>query len=121
MRIFAQAVAASRVLFSLVWIADPARINSAWLGGVAAEKPTEVLSRSVAARDLAMGAGAIIAIREGGGSGWMAAHAVSDVADLASTLALRDHLPEKGVRQTALMAGGSALACAVCAVALTRE
>jgi hypothetical protein len=121
MRNFARAVAASRILFSIAWLASPSRVNSSWLGGIAREKPTDVLSRSVAARDLAMGVGALVAINNGRGSSWMAAHAVADVVDLASTVALRQHLPAKGVRQTVIVAGASALACATSAVALMSD
>lgn len=45
----------------------------------------------------------------------------ADGADLASTLAHRDSLPEKGVTQTVAMAGGSMAACIACAIALARD
>ena len=111
----------ARAVFGVVYFAKPAQIASAWIGPRGAERPAQLLSRSLAARDVALGGGALLAIRNGDGSGWLAANALCDAADFASTLALKDALPEGGVRATAALAGGSFVACTVCAIALARE
>lgn len=121
MRAFAQAVALGRAAFGGVWLADPDRINAKWLGGGGVAPEPTVLSRSAAARDLGLGIGAFAATRAGNGAPWFAAHAVADAADLLGTLMARDHLPERGVRQTVLVAGGSLAACLVCVRYLATE
>jgi hypothetical protein len=121
MRFFAQLVALARAAFGVAYFADPARIGRAWIGPRGAERPAHLLSRSIAARDVALGGGAVLAIRSGDGAGWLAANALCDAADLASTVALRDSLPESSARMTIALAGGSLIACAVCAVALARD
>ena len=121
MRYLAQVVALSRAGFGVAMLADPARFGEAWVGGRGAERPAQVLTRSLAARDVALGGGALLAARNGGGSGWFAANALCDAVDLTSALASRDVLPESGAKATIALAGASLVACAVCAVGLARD
>ena len=121
MRSLAQLMAAARGGFGVVFSLFPRQIAEAWIGPRGAERPAQLLARSVAARDVALGAGALLAVRNGGGSDWFAANALCDAADLAATLALRDALPESSAKATVAIAGGSMVACAALAVALARD
>jgi hypothetical protein len=120
-RYFAQIVALSRAGFGVAMLADPGRIGSAWIGPRGCEQPVQVLTRSLAARDIALGGGALLAVRTGGGSGWFAANALCDAVDLTSAVVSRDALPESGARATVALAGVSLAACVVCAVGLARD
>ena len=62
-------------------------------------------------RDVALGAGAGIALLRGADSApaWLAGAAICDVGDLVATLLARDSLPRNGVIGTAALAGGSAI------------
>src|SRR5262245_38960268 len=107
MRALAQIIAAGRAAFGIAMLVDPGRIGSAWIGPRGAERPAQVLTRSLAARDVALGAGAVVAVRRGSGAGWMAANAACDAVDLTSALASREVLPESGARATIALAGAS--------------
>ena len=120
-RALAQAVALSRTVFGVAMLAVPTRVGAGWIGPTGEGAPASVLSRSVAARDIGLGLGALAATRDGGGEAWFAAHALADATDLLGTLAARDSLPAGGVKGTVALAGGSMLACAACAVALARD
>ena len=121
MRFLAQIVALSRAGFGVAMLADPARIGRGWIGARGGEQSVQVLTRSLAARDIALGAGALLAARNGGGSGWFAANAFCDAVDLTSALVSRDSLPASGAKATIGLAGASLAACVACAVALARD
>lgn len=121
MRYLAQIVALSRAGFGVAMLVRPARFGEAWIGSRGAERPTQVLTRSLAARDVALGAGAVLATRNGAGSGWFVANGLCDAVDLASAVVSRDVLPESGANATAALAGASLAACTVFAVALARD
>ncbi|CAN5592486.1 hypothetical protein BH10ACT11_BH10ACT11_10490 [soil metagenome] len=122
MRNLARIVATGRAAFSVAYLAVPTRINESWLGETEPSAKSDLLGRSLAARDLALSAGALAALESEGGRPelWFAAHAVSDLTDLASTVAIRDRLP-KGGRSSAAAAGLSALAAALVAAALVKS
>src|SRR5215213_6840902 len=105
----AKALAINRVAFGLGYIAAPEQTGKGWVGKVAENGGTTVLTRALGARDLVLGVGALWAMRSGSQAvrPWFAAHAVADATDLAATVAARDSLPESGFRFGALMAGAS--------------
>ena len=82
-----------------------------------------MLARSLAARDLAMSVGALVALQDDDARPelWFAAHAAADLTDFGSTVALRGELPASGVRSGALSAGISAVAAATVATLLARR
>jgi hypothetical protein len=79
-----------------------------------------VLTRALGARDLALGAGALLAMHDDPRSArpWFAAHAVADGADLAATIAARDGLPRNGFLFALGMAGASTAIAVLGATAL---
>src|SRR5918999_2032018 len=115
----AGALAANRVAFGLGYIVDPRRTGRGWVGPRAEERPAAVLTRALGARDLALGAGALLAMREDPRRArpWFAAHAVADATDLAATVAARDGLPREGYLFALGMAGASTAAALVGAIA----
>jgi hypothetical protein len=96
-----------------------------WIGGAAARRPeTRVFGRALGARDLALGLGALRALREGdddAARAWMAGHALSDGADLLATLAAWRDLPTGPMLFAVAMAGASTAIGAAAAVGLGRE
>lgn len=120
LRTAAIALSAGRAAFGAAMVAAPERIGRAWIGEPGRFEQVGVLSRSIGARDVALGGGAAIALVRGDGSAraWLGAQALVDVADFAGTLAARDWLPENGVRATLALAGGSALIAGAAAALL---
>jgi hypothetical protein len=136
LRTGATAVAAGRValgLTALAWPSGPAR---PWVGAAADDLAARVFGRALGARDLALGLGALAALRRSadapasggapagsGGSGgsaaaWVAAGALSDALDVAASLAAWRELPRVGRWLVVASAGGAALAGAAGAVAV---
>jgi hypothetical protein len=117
--VIAGALAANRVAFGLGYLIDPRRTGRGWVGPRAEERPATVLTRALGARDFALGAGALLAMREDPRRArpWFAAHAVADASDLAATVAARDGLPRQGYLFAVAMAGASTVAAIVGATA----
>ena len=110
----AMAVAAGRVavgLTALAWPAGPARV---WAGAAGNDLATRVFGRATGARDLALGLGALAALRRqesdtGSASRWVAARVLSDALDVAVTLRSWHELPVRGRGLGAASSGGAAL------------
>ena len=117
----AVAVAAGRValgLTALAWPAGPAR---PWVGPSADDLAARVFGRALGARDLALGLGALAALRRPGpdpgpATAWVAAGALSDALDVAASLASWRELPRVTRWLVAASAGGAALAGAAAAL-----
>lgn len=123
MKQVARLIALGRAAFSVAYIAAPSRINDSWIGRVEPEAKSNMLARSLAARDLAMSIGALLALQDDDlrPELWFAAHAVADLTDFTSSVALRGTLPDSGARNGALGAGISAVAAGTVAVLLARR
>ena len=122
----AWAVAAGRVALGLTALAWPSVPARPWVGATADEVPVQVFGRALGARDLALGAGALVALRRqatepGPASAWVAAGALSDALDVAASLASWGGLPRMTRWLVVASAGGAALAGAAGALALRRE
>jgi hypothetical protein len=102
-------LAGGRALIGAALVAAPAPLTRMWTGD---DRPaTLVVGRGLGARDMAVGAGTLLALRRGRGArAWIAAGIAGDVADLGSSLAAGDALPRFGRIGTAALAGGAALA-----------
>jgi hypothetical protein len=125
----ATGIAAGRValgLTALVWPSVPAR---PWVGAASDDLAARVFGRALGARDLALGLGALIALRrspaeagEDGEAGeavrWVAAGALSDALDVAASVSSWPDLPRAGRWLVAASAGGAALTGATAALAL---
>jgi hypothetical protein len=107
--VIARLVAAGRIGFGVALIAAPARASALWLGGDGSRAGTQVVTRGLGARDLALGAGALV-VPESQLRPWVTAGIVADTADLVATLAAGDSLPLTGrVLVCALASGAVAL------------
>jgi hypothetical protein len=101
-------IALGRVAFGVVLTAAPDRIAPLWVGesGPAAR----LLMTALGARDLALGLGAVAALRRGSGArGWMLGGVAADLADLAATLRWRAAVPPRAAAAVTVLAGGGAL------------
>jgi hypothetical protein len=108
-RAMARVVAAGRVGFGAGLLFAPERLTSPWLGADATRGATKVVSRSVGARDVALGLGALAAgdgeVRACVGGGLLA-----DLADLLGTATAGSALPLRGrVLVSAIASGGVVL------------
>lgn len=119
----ATAIAAGRVALGLTALAWPSVPARPWVGAAADDLAARVFGRALGGRDLALGLGALIALRrtpaEGGeAAGWVAAGAVSDALDVAASVSSWPDLPRAGRWLVAASAGGAALTGAAGALAL---
>lgn len=115
----ARGLAWARLVLGLVAFVAPSRVARPWVGEAAAGGAGKVLARSMGARDLALGSGAVLAISHGSPArGWMEAGGLADLGDAAATLASWPLLPRRGRLAVLAIAGASAVASAVLARAL---
>jgi hypothetical protein len=97
-----------RIAYAVALLAAPRRTARPWLGEVADRAGTTIAVRGLAARDLALAAGALAAASSRRSPRWwLACCAASDAVDLAATLAADgDELPQRSKAGTAIAAGG---------------
>ncbi len=88
-------VAAGRIGFGAVLLADPQPLLEPWIGGDGARPAAQVLGRALGARDLVLGAGAISATDDAL-VGWLVAALAADTTDLLATLGAREGVPLRG-------------------------
>ena len=127
----ATAVAAGRVALGVAALARPSVPARPWVGASADELGARVFGRALGARDIALGLGALAALRiaPAGSAGaqaagaqagaWVAAGALSDALDVAITAAAWPELPRTTRWLVAASAGGAAVAGAAAALALS--
>jgi hypothetical protein len=125
-RYSATAVAVGRVGLGVAALVSPSVPARPWVGSSADELGAQVFGRALGARDLALGLGALSAVREtSAGSrsvgAWYAAGALSDALDVAVTLATWRRLPRATRWLVAASAGGAAVAGAAGTVAAFLE
>jgi hypothetical protein len=126
LRYAATAVAVGRVALGVAALARPSLPARPWVGSSADDLGAQVLGRAMGARDLALGLGALVAVRSASpGSwpvgAWYGAGALSDALDLAITAAAWPRLPRATRWLIAASAGGSAITGAAATVACARE
>jgi hypothetical protein len=119
----ATAVAAGRVALGLTALAWPSVPARPWTGAGNDDLTARVFGRALGARDLALGLGALAALRDQAASpqsarSWVAAGALSDALDVAASLAAWRELPRVTRWLVVASAGGAALAGAAGALAL---
>jgi hypothetical protein len=115
----AAAVALGRTALGVAALVSPTLIARPWVGEVSGPA-LRVLGRALGGRDLALGLGALAALRQdtGAGAAWVGAGALSDSLDVLATLTAWRELPPAGRWLVLGTAGGAALAGAVGAWAL---
>lgn len=103
-----KAIASTRAALGITCLVAPS-LARVWLGPAALTPAAQVLSRSLAARDLALGAGT----NQASGSSlrkWLLLSALSDATDMAGTLMTYAQLPKGRRLFVAFASGGAALA-----------
>jgi hypothetical protein len=112
----ARGLALNRISFGAGLILAPGLYARTWVGGDAArEDTTKVLARALGARDVALGAGGLLALRDGDterARRWFAAQGVTDAVDLVATLAARGVPLPARVFAAVMAAGSTAIAAA---------
>jgi hypothetical protein len=84
----AYGVAALRLALGTVALALPEPSGDVWIGSGGTGRKRAVLVRALACRDVALGLGAVLALRSGEGADlWVAMGALSDMGDAMSTAA----------------------------------
>jgi hypothetical protein len=120
-RASAVAVASLRIAYGAALIATPERLTRRWLGDTAERAGGRVALRALGAREVLLHTGALRASLGGNCAlPWFAASFAGDLADIASTVAERDGLPDGAARATVAVAGASALMTAAVAATLER-
>jgi hypothetical protein len=119
----AAAVAAGRVAIGLSALARPSVPSRPWVGAASDDLAARVFGRALGARDVALGLGALSALRStaaepGSASTWVAAGALSDALDVVATVSSWRELPRTGRWLIVLSAGASALVGAAGALAI---
>ena len=107
------AVGATRVAFGAGMLLAPPRFARSWTGPGAARRPSRVLARALGARELAIGAGGVLAARSGDPGAiraWFGLGAVPEAADVLITLSDGPRTPSR--LGGALMAAATAAAAA---------
>jgi hypothetical protein len=122
----ASAVAVGRVALGLTALAWPSVPARPWVGASADDVAARVFGRALGARDLALGLGAVRALRHpdadpGSACTWVAAGALSDALDVVASLSAWRELPRVGRWLVTASAGGAALAGVAGALAVRPE
>ena len=104
-------VAALRVVLGLSALVGPGIATRPWVGPSAGEPAGVVLGRAAGVRDLALGAGVLLAARQGPRAErtWVAAGAVCDAVDAATTVAAWRSLAAGRLLVTGAAVGAAAL------------
>jgi hypothetical protein len=120
LRTAARGVAALRVALGVTALVSPGVAAQPWVGRSAGDPAGAVLGRAAGARDVALGAGALLAARGGGRDErlWVVAGAFCDVLDAMTTFAHWRRLPAPG---RLLVSGAAVGAAAVGALAASRR
>jgi hypothetical protein len=107
MRALAGLISLGRLVFGIVFIANPTIMDRGWIGKQARLPGAQVLSRAVGARDVALGLGGLQAVGRGDGSArpWLAGAALCDAVDFGATWAAGRGIPRQA-RTTVLGIAG---------------
>ncbi len=114
-RRLALANGAARCALGVAAFAAPALPLAPWVGDARTTPAARLLARALGARDVALGAGVLIAVRRNAPvRGWLEASALADAADALITLGAFASLP-RGGRWAVLGAATAGVAAAVVA------
>ena len=104
-------LSAGRIAIGAGLIARPEAVTSRWVGKDGERPGGRVLARALGARDAALGAGTLAALRGGQPTTpWVLAGLLCDATDLLATHAARDRLPRAAAPLIYVMAGGALVA-----------
>lgn len=109
--LLAWALGIGRIVVGMVGALSPGRLGRAWFGEVAQQPGTQLATRGLAVRDLALGLGVVGALASGRGARrWIEAGMLADTGDAVATLLARRFLPTRTVVAVVAIAGGAAAA-----------
>jgi hypothetical protein len=108
----ARLIAGGRIGFGVALVLAPDKVTTRWLGDDAGRAGTAVVSRGLGARDVALGAGALVASADRLRP-WVAAAILADTADLVSTLTAGRALPLTGRLLVGALASGGVVLGAI--------
>lgn len=116
-RLLARGLAGGRIAIGAALVALPDATARRWLGGAGEGDPgRQVAIRGLGARDVVLGVGTLVALRDGGdvrsAARWLEAGVVADLADAAST-AIAEDLDVPRAPTVALALGAAALGLAL--------
>lgn len=122
----AAALAGGRAALGVTAVVTPSLPARLWVGPAGAQPEGRLLGRALGARDLALGAGALLALASGEGVDgawtWLAVGGFADAVDAAATLAAWPTLPPHGRWLVLAAAGGGAFTgAALCAAVSTAD
>ncbi|ADB53980.1 hypothetical protein Cwoe_5575 [Conexibacter woesei DSM 14684] len=101
-------IALGRLALGAVLMAAPRKVvGPGWIGAEAERPAAGVLLRAVGARDVAIAAGTLLALRQGSAlKPWVAAGAIADGTDFVATLAAGQAIPPQARAGVGVLAGG---------------
>jgi hypothetical protein len=100
-----------RIVLGVTLILKPEIVTGRWLGKAGKRPAIAVLGRGFGARDAALGAGTLAAMRAGEGlKPWLYAGLVADATDLIATHLGRHQLPKPSAPLIYAVAGGALVA-----------
>lgn len=102
-------IALGRLALGAALLVAPRKVvGPGWIGAEAERPVPGVLLRAVGARDVALAAGTLLALKQGASlKPWVAGGALADGADFVSTLAAGQAIPPQGRAGVGLLAGGA--------------
>jgi hypothetical protein len=107
----AKAIALVRIGIGITALAAPAVMAGPWVGAAAKVPQAKLLARAMGMRDVALGAGALLACARGEDAhSWVRMGALSDAMDATLTAASFRRLPKLGRWGVLASAGGAAVA-----------
>jgi len=114
----ARGLSYSRISFGAGLLLAPGMYARFWVGPGASQRWPRVMARSLGERELALGAGGLLSLRQGDAESvrrWFAAGAVTEAVDVAVTLAGGGPRTPARVLGAAMAAGSAAVAAATAA------
>ncbi len=103
-------LAVGRAAFGIGLLFYPRRVARGWIGDEIERPTSEMLVRAAGARELAIGAGGLVALLRGEPAHtWLTAGAVADAADFVLTAANFNKLPHPGRVGTMALTGIAAI------------
>jgi hypothetical protein len=116
-RALAGLISLGRLVFGIVFIANPKIMDRGWIGKQARLPGAQVLTAAVGARDVALGLGGLQALARGDGSArpWLGAAALCDAVDFGATRAAGGTIPSQARTRVLWIAAVSSLLSAAAA------
>jgi hypothetical protein len=102
---------AGRIVLGALLVVRPEMATSMWVGRDGARPGGQVLARALGARDAALGAGTLAALRARQPvMPWVLGGLLADTTDVLATHAARDRLPRGAAAMIYALAGGAMVA-----------